>query len=177
MTITVEGRNQNASARANVPVAIRHSLSFRHPSSTSSFGMVTSILASNCRTGDLRLLSSRPHNLWDWTALVLATGLGIGFVPVMPGTFGSLLGLLLAWLMGVSGWSVGFQIVVEVAHLPGRNSHLRSSRTSFRPTRPGLGRLRRDCCSPSRILIGAACVLNLNGHSCRNSWVPLVPNL
>ena len=60
------------------------------------------------------MLSSRPHNFWDWTALVLGTGLGIGFVPVMPGTFGSLLGLLLAWLIGVSGWPVGFQIVLEV---------------------------------------------------------------
>lgn len=56
----------------------------------------------------------RPQNLWDWTALVLATGMGIGFVPVAPGTFGSLLGLLLAWLVvGVSGWPVGLQAVVE----------------------------------------------------------------
>jgi phosphatidylglycerophosphatase A len=53
--------------------------------------------------------------LWDWTALILATGLGIGFVPVMPGTFGSLLGLLLAWTIGTTGWPVGYQIVLEVA--------------------------------------------------------------
>jgi phosphatidylglycerophosphatase A len=66
------------------------------------------------RTGDRQLLS-RPKNLWDWTALVLATGLGIGFVPVMPGTFGSLLGLLLAWTVGTSGWPVGFQVALEGA--------------------------------------------------------------
>jgi phosphatidylglycerophosphatase A len=58
-------------------------------------------------------LRLRPQNLWDWTALILATGLGIGFVPVMPGTFGSLLGLLLAWVVGTSGWPVGLQIALE----------------------------------------------------------------
>lgn len=56
----------------------------------------------------------RPQNLWDWTALVLGTGLGVGFVPVMPGTFGSLLGLLLAWVVtGVSGWPLALQIAVD----------------------------------------------------------------
>jgi len=32
----------------------------------------------------------------------------------MPGTFGSLLGLLLAWVVGTSGWPVGLQIALEV---------------------------------------------------------------
>ena len=46
----------------------------------------------------------RSHSLWDQTILILATGLGIGFVPVMPGTFGTLLGLPLAWGLDRSGW-------------------------------------------------------------------------
>jgi phosphatidylglycerophosphatase A len=58
-------------------------------------------------------LRLRPQNLWDWSALILATGFGIGFVPVMPGTFGSLLGLLLAWALGSSGWPIGLLIAVE----------------------------------------------------------------
>jgi phosphatidylglycerophosphatase A len=40
------------------------------------------------------------HERW---ILLLATGLGVGKLPLAPGTFGSLLGLVLVW--GVSGWS------------------------------------------------------------------------
>lgn len=36
-------------------------------------------------------------HLWERTALVLGTGLGAGFSPVMPGTAGSLWGLPLVW--------------------------------------------------------------------------------
>ena len=39
------------------------------------------------------------HGRW---ILLLATGLGIGKLPRAPGTFGSLLGLVLVWV--VSGW-------------------------------------------------------------------------
>ena len=39
------------------------------------------------------------HERW---ILLLATGLGIGKLPRAPGTFGSLLGLVLVWV--VSGW-------------------------------------------------------------------------
>jgi phosphatidylglycerophosphatase A len=40
------------------------------------------------------------HNDWlSRVAVVLATGFGIGFVRIAPGTFGSLLGLPLAWLI------------------------------------------------------------------------------
>ena len=55
--------------------------------------------------------------------LLLATGLGVGKSPVAPGTFGSLLGLVLLW--GVAGWSgsllavfvVGFcTLAVWVSH-------------------------------------------------------------
>jgi phosphatidylglycerophosphatase A len=54
-----------------------------------------------------------PQKLWDWTALVLATGFGVGLIPVMPGTFGSLLGLLLAWILGLSGWPIGLRLAAE----------------------------------------------------------------
>jgi phosphatidylglycerophosphatase A len=39
------------------------------------------------------------HERW---IVLLATGLGVGKLPGAPGTFGSLLGLVLVW--GVSGW-------------------------------------------------------------------------
>ena len=35
--------------------------------------------------------------------LLLATGLGVGYFPVAPGTVGSLLGLLLVWALTQSG--------------------------------------------------------------------------
>jgi len=41
----------------------------------------------------LRLL----ERLWERTALILGTGLGAGYSPVMPGTAGSLWGLPLVW--------------------------------------------------------------------------------
>jgi phosphatidylglycerophosphatase A len=44
-------------------------------------------------------LQLRSHSLRDRTILLLATGFGIGLVPVMPGTFGTLLGLPLAWVL------------------------------------------------------------------------------
>ncbi len=33
----------------------------------------------------------------DWLAVIVATGLGAGFVPIAPGTWGSLVGLLIAY--------------------------------------------------------------------------------
>ena len=57
----------------------------------------------------------RSHSFWDRTALILATGLGIGMVPVMPGTFGTLLGLPLAWGLNRSGWPLPIELVAIVA--------------------------------------------------------------
>lgn len=57
----------------------------------------------------------RSHSFWDQIVLVLATGLGIGFVPVMPGTFGTLLGLPLAWAVDRPGWPLVIQIAALVA--------------------------------------------------------------
>jgi phosphatidylglycerophosphatase A len=62
-------------------------------------------------------LRFRSRHFWDRTALVLATGFGIGLVPVMPGTFGSLLGLALAWLLGRSELPVGVEFALEGAIL------------------------------------------------------------
>ena len=59
----------------------------------------------------------RPQNRWQWVALVLATGLGVGFVPWMPGTFGSLLGLPLAWLVMGSNMPLWAKIAVEAGLL------------------------------------------------------------
>jgi len=48
----------------------------------------------------------------DRWILFLATGCGTGKIPVAPGTFGSLVGLLLAWC--VSGWQ-GVPLVLFIA--------------------------------------------------------------
>ena len=40
-----------------------------------------------------------PRQAWRRISRLLATGLGVGFIPVMPGTFGSLWGLPLVWLL------------------------------------------------------------------------------
>jgi phosphatidylglycerophosphatase A len=43
----------------------------------------------------------------DRWILFCATGCGVGKMPVAPGTFGSLIGILLAWC--ASGWPIGWQ--------------------------------------------------------------------
>ncbi len=55
------------------------------------------------------------HSFWDRTALVLATGLGIGMVPVMPGTFGTLWGLPLAWGLNRAGWPLPIELAAITA--------------------------------------------------------------
>jgi len=50
----------------------------------------------------------------DKLAVRLATGLGIGMIPVAPGTFGTLLGLPLAWVIGVlPGFRIQLAAVVS----------------------------------------------------------------
>lgn len=61
----------------------------------------------------------QPHKVWDRTIVILATGLGIGYVPVMPGTFGSLLGIGLAWLLWSPALPLGSRIAFEGAILLG----------------------------------------------------------
>lgn len=48
-------------------------------------------------------------------ALVLATGFGLGFSPVAPGTVGSLLGLPIVWAFGALGLPVWGQVLVCLA--------------------------------------------------------------
>ena len=57
----------------------------------------------------------RSHSLGDRTVLILATGLGIGMVPVMPGTFGTLLGLPLAWGLSQTGWPLPIELLAIAA--------------------------------------------------------------
>ncbi len=57
---------------------------------------------------------SHPRSVWLHPAVILATGLWIGRIPFAPGTFGTLLGLPLAW--GISFLSPPWlQAVVAVA--------------------------------------------------------------
>jgi phosphatidylglycerophosphatase A len=43
------------------------------------------------------ILQRQLDRLWEWTALVLGTGLGVGYSRFMPGTVGSLWGPPLVW--------------------------------------------------------------------------------
>jgi phosphatidylglycerophosphatase A len=63
------------------------------------------------------VLRPAADELWDRCAVLLATGLGVGFIPVMPGTFGSLLGLPIAWLFGWSGWPAELVLAAKAALL------------------------------------------------------------
>jgi phosphatidylglycerophosphatase A len=49
----------------------------------------------------------------DRWILFCATGCNIGKIPVAPGTFGSLIGLLLAWCL--SGWPIGWQTLFTIS--------------------------------------------------------------
>lgn len=53
----------------------------------------------------------------DRAARAVATGLGIGFAPIVPGTFGSLPGVALAWGLTLAGgaWVAAAGMVVVVA--------------------------------------------------------------
>ncbi len=60
---------------------------------------------------------NRRHSVAVW----LATGLGIGLVPFAPGTFGTLLGLPLAWAIGELpslGWQVGAIAFLTLGGVP-----------------------------------------------------------
>ena len=48
--------------------------------------------------------------LTDRVALMIATGLGLGYAPVAPGTFGSFLGILLILLLSRLGWKDGHRV-------------------------------------------------------------------
>jgi phosphatidylglycerophosphatase A len=50
---------------------------------------------------------------FDRALLLVATGLGVGYVPFAPGTFGSLLALPLAW--GMQQFPLGWQLALAAA--------------------------------------------------------------
>jgi phosphatidylglycerophosphatase A len=60
-------------------------------------------------------LQWRAYSFWDRTVLILATGLGIGLAPVMPGTFGTLLGLPLAWGLNRAEWPLAIELLAIAA--------------------------------------------------------------
>ncbi|MCH2209930.1 MAG: phosphatidylglycerophosphatase A [Fuerstiella sp.] len=77
--------------------------------------------------------SKQQLNLTDRSILLIAEGCGLGRIPVMPGTFGSLWGLPLGWLLGqgVPVWGrLGIGLVMFLAGIPlcGRAARLRGSR-------------------------------------------------
>jgi phosphatidylglycerophosphatase A len=55
--------------------------------------------------------------LRDRLALALASGLGFGFAPVVPGTFGSIPGLTLGWILSILGgpWTLAAGVLVVSA--------------------------------------------------------------
>ena len=61
----------------------------------------------------IQMTTVRPKKelaLKDRVALLIATGLGIGYAPVAPGTFGSFLGILLILLLSRLGWEDGHRV-------------------------------------------------------------------
>jgi phosphatidylglycerophosphatase A len=55
------------------------------------------------------------NRLWQKTAVLLATGFGLGYSPVASGTVGTLPGVVLAFMMAWLGWSWPFQACAALA--------------------------------------------------------------
>ena len=62
-------------------------------------------------------MQSQLDRAWEKLARALATGAGVGLVPVAPGTFGSLWGLLLAWRLQRLEWPPAIHVAVLVGIL------------------------------------------------------------
>ena len=64
---------------------------------------------SEATTNEKTSLGPKPH-----FAFLIASGLGLGYLPLTPGTWGSLLGILLGWIaLHAAGW--GFSLVASPA--------------------------------------------------------------
>lgn len=77
--------------------------------------------------------SPEPRNLTDRSVLFVAEGFGLGRIPVMPGTFGSLWGLPLGWALGlgVPVWgrlAIGLLMFVVGVPLCGRAARIRGGK-------------------------------------------------
>lgn len=98
--------------------------------------------------------------MWQCLQLALITGLGIGYSPVAPGTFGTFVGMLMAWgLSPLSGWLAWLTTGVAI---------LVASWLSER------GRLHFGTDDPQVVVIDevVACLLVMAGHPWR-WWVVL----
>ena len=62
-------------------------------------------------------MQSQLDRAWEKLARALATGAGVGLVPVAPGTFGSLWGLLLAACLQWLEWPLAIHVAVLVGLL------------------------------------------------------------
>lgn len=62
----------------------------------------------------MEFLTGLADKIWEKTAVVLGTGLGVGFSPIIPGTFGSLWGPVVVWLIRWSGLPNPAQVAVSV---------------------------------------------------------------
>jgi phosphatidylglycerophosphatase A len=51
-------------------------------------------------------MSGRGHTVRDRLITVFASGLGMGYMPLMPGTFGTLVGIPICLLLALGGWIV-----------------------------------------------------------------------
>jgi phosphatidylglycerophosphatase A len=50
------------------------------------------------------IMSTRGHAVKDRLITICATGLGLGYLPLIPGTFGTLLGIPICLLLDLGGW-------------------------------------------------------------------------
>jgi phosphatidylglycerophosphatase A len=61
----------------------------------------------------------RSRSLSDWLSIAVATGFGLGFSPIMPGTVGAILGLPLAFGVAHLVWPIGQLAAIVVLFLIG----------------------------------------------------------
>jgi phosphatidylglycerophosphatase A len=59
-------------------------------------------------------LNTFKDRVWEWTAVVLGTGLGVGYSPILPGTVGSLWGPWVVLAMQSSGATGAVQALITV---------------------------------------------------------------
>jgi phosphatidylglycerophosphatase A len=61
----------------------------------------------------------RSRSLSDWFSISIATGLGLGLSPIMPGTVGAIWGLPLAFAVAQLSWPLGQLAAIVVCFLIG----------------------------------------------------------
>lgn len=61
------------------------------------------------------ILTSQTKRIWEWFSVILGTGLGVGFFPILPGTVGSLWGPLGIWGLKSLQLHSSIEIAIAVA--------------------------------------------------------------